>query len=202
MNLTNKHKDFENESRQLFVGDTILSVTYGEVKYFSDEFDNLNELKPFYKTKYSDIDSLDHSIYFRTNKKNICVFWDDTFFQYGLKSTEIECIEKINEFEQKWNVSENENWINVIGQNITDFEIIWEKIETINSENSNFTIYPQTFLIQLENGETIILSASEFKNSDENEIYPISDNIVVTTNLELAKRLKIINREINIKNKV
>ena len=193
MNLTDIHINFENESRQLFVGETILSVTYGEVKYFSEEFENLDELKPFYKTKYPEIDSLDHSIYFKTNKRNICTLWDNTFFSYGLKSFQIECIEKSNEFEQKWNVSENENWINIIGQKIIDFKIIWEKIETINNENSNFTIYPQTFLIHLDNEEIIILSASEFKDSDENEIYPISDNIVVTTNIELAKRLKIIN---------
>ena len=46
MNLTDIHINFENESRQLFVGETILSVTYGEVKYFSEEFENLDELKP------------------------------------------------------------------------------------------------------------------------------------------------------------
>ena len=44
----------------------------------------------------------------------------------------------------------------------------------------------------MENGNTIILSAAQFKNDKEDTIYPMSDNLLVTTNLDLARKLKII----------
>ncbi len=66
MTLTNKHINYENDCRQMFVGQTIRSVIYGELKYFADENgNNINPL-PYYKSKYADIDTLDHSVCFAT----------------------------------------------------------------------------------------------------------------------------------------
>jgi hypothetical protein len=194
MKLTDKHITYEKDCRQMFVGQTIRAVIYGELKYFADEDGNNINPEPYYKTKYSDIDTLDHSIYFKTDNKTVYVFWDNTFICYGLQSKLLDLTEKTNDFEQKWYVSTDIKWLDFIGQIIVDFKIIWEKTWTSNLDGSNkvYTTYPQAFEIKTENGKTIILSASEFKRDEENEIYPLMDNLLVTTNIHLARQLKLI----------
>lgn len=194
MTLTDKHITYETGCRQMFVGQTIRAVIYGEVKYFADEDGKNNNVEPYYKTKYPDIDTLDHSIYFKTDNTTICIFWDNTFISYGLKSAQLHLTKSTNDYEQKWDVSEEPKWLDFIGQKIIDFRIIWEKTWSSNLEGTNktYTTYPQTFEINTENGKTIIVSASEFKRDEENEIYPLSDNLLVTTNSDLARQLMII----------
>lgn len=58
--------------------------------------------------------------------------------------------------------------------------------------NKKYFTYPQTFQLKMENGIIIILSASEFKRPEENKIYGMSDNLLVTTNFDLAKELNMI----------
>lgn len=194
MTLTDKHITYENDCRQMFVGRTILAVVYGEVKYYADEDGQNVNPEPSYKTKYPDIDTLDHSIYFKTDQQTIYVFWDNAFICYGLQSRRLDLTETTNDFEQKWDVSTDIKWLDLIGQNIVDFKIIWEETWTSNIDGSNkvYTTYPQTFEIRTENGKIIILSASEFKRDEENEIYPLMDNLLVTTNIDLARQLKLI----------
>ncbi|KFF04600.1 hypothetical protein [Flavobacterium reichenbachii] len=193
MTLTDKHIIYENDCRKMFVGQTILGIIYGEIKYYFEDI-NYNDTEPSYLTSYPDIDSLDHSVYFKTNNKTIYVFWDSTFFSYGLSSKEIDLIETPNDYEQKWDVSNEEKWITVIGQKIVDFKIEWEQVSTanMNGTNKKYYICPQTFTLKTENGTIIILSASEFKNSEQNTIFGMTDNLLVTTNTALAKQLKII----------
>lgn len=105
MTLTDKHITFEKDCRQIFVGQTIRAVIYEELKSFADEGGNDINPEPYYKTKYSDIDTLDHSIYFKTDNKTINVFWDNTFICYGLQSKQLHLTETTNDFEQKWDVS-------------------------------------------------------------------------------------------------
>jgi len=178
----------------MFVGQTIRAVIYGELKYFADENGNNINPEQFYKTKYPDIDTLDHSIYFKTDNNAIYIFWDNTFISYGLKSTQLDLTETTNDFEQKWDVSTDIKWLNFIGQKIVDFKINWEETWTSNLGGSNkvYTTYPQTFEIIMENGKAIILSAAEFNREEENEIYSLMDNILVTTNINLARQLKLI----------
>ena len=194
MKFTDKHTDFEDTCRQMFVGQVIRKVIYGELKYFSNEAgENINP-EPYYKTKHSDIDTLDHSIYFKTDNQTIYVYWDNTFVSYGLSSKLIEFNDRTNDYEQKWDVSDQAKWINVIGQKIVDFKIDWVESWTSDLDGSNKVtfIYPQAFLLTTDNSEKIIISASEFKRDNEDEIYGLTDNILVTTNLQLAKKLKLI----------
>ena len=187
MTLTDKHIVYENDCEKMFLGEKINGIIYGEINYHN--FEDVNIIvspEPFYKTKYADIDTLDYSIYFKTNNKTIYVFWDSTFFSYGLLSQEIDFNETINDYEQKWDVSNDEKWIKVIGSKIIDFKINWEKL--VDSD----IIYPQSFTLKTENSITIILSASEFKGSNEDYVYGMSDNLLVTTNADLAKELKMI----------
>lgn len=188
MKLT-EHIAFENDIRQMFIGQTICSVIYGEVKYYDENGDNINP-KPCYKTKYPDVDTLDHSIYFTMENTSIYIFWDNTFTCYGLKSKQIELTETTNDYEQKWNVSTENKWIDFIGQKITDFKIHWK--------GEDVKIYPQTFQITTENGKSVFITASELKDS-EDEYYSQMDNILVMTNSDLLKQLEEI-EERSIKN--
>ncbi|MFH6959989.1 hypothetical protein ACHRV1_21530 [Flavobacterium aquidurense] len=195
MTLSDKHIVYENDCRQMFIGETILGVIYGEINYYNlDEENIIISPEPFYKTKYSDIDSLDYSIYFKTNNKTIYVFWDSTFFSYGLLSEEIDLKEITNDYEQKWDVTNDGKWSKIIGEKIIDFKIIWEEVYTSNMDGTNrmYFLYPQIFQLKMENEMIIILSASEFKTPEQNEIYGMSDNLLVTTNFDLAKELKMI----------
>lgn len=194
MTLEEKHITYENECRQMFVGQKIRDVIYGELKYFQDEHGNNINPEPLYETKYSEIDTLDHSIYFKTDNKTIYIYWDSTFFNFGLKSDLIDFTEKTNNFEQKWNVSNDIKWKEIIGQLIIDFKIIWEKVYTLKLDGTNdyYTIYPQTFEFKTENDNIIILSAAELKDDNQNIAYHMSDNLLVTTNIDMALKLRII----------
>lgn len=189
MTLTDKHITYENNCRKMFVGQTIRAVIYGELKYFADEDGNNIHPEPYYKTKYSDIDTLDHSIYFKTDKQTIYVFWDNTFIGYGIQSKLVDFTETINDYEQKWDVSTAKKWLDFIGQKIIDFKIIWETICTSDLDGSNkiYTTYPQTFEIIVENGKSIYITASELK---DNEYYSQMDNLLVTTSFEILKKLE------------
>ncbi|MEY5048405.1 MAG: hypothetical protein RLZZ175_1764 [Bacteroidota bacterium] len=194
MKLTDLHSKFEINCRQMFLGNIITGVIYGELKYFKEEDEGGNATpEPCFKTIYQDIDSLDHSIYLKTNNKTIYIFWDNTFISYGLKSTLLDLTNNTNDFEQKWDVSNEVKWKSIIGQIIVDFKIIWEEFSTsyMNGFNIKTSFYPKTFIIKTEKGDTIILSAAELKR--ENELHFFSDNIIVTTNYDLAKAFKIIN---------
>ncbi|OYU97378.1 MAG: hypothetical protein CFE21_03550 [Bacteroidetes bacterium B1(2017)] len=193
MTLTNKHITYENKCRELFLEQTIRAVIYGELKYLAEEEGSTVRPEPSYHTKYPDIDTLDYSVYLKTDTKTIYIFWDNTFISYGLQSKLIDLKETTNEYEQKWDVSSEPKWTDIIGQKIIDFKIIWEKTWTSNLDGSNkmYTSSPQTFVVRTENGNTILLSASEFKR-DTDEILPLMDNLLVTTNLDLAKFLRIL----------
>lgn len=165
----------------MFVGQIIRGVIYGELKYFADEEGNNINPEPYYKTKYPDIDTLDYSIYFKTDDNTIYVFWDNTFACYGLLSKQLDLTETTNNYEQKWDVSSDSKWQTFIGQKIVDFKILWAEAIT--------SIYPQTFEIKTENGKSIFITASEFKDN-EDEYYSQMDNLLVTANYELLQRLE------------
>lgn len=180
----------------MFVGQVIRAVIYGELKYYADEDGNNINPKPSYKTKYVEIDTLDHSIYFKTEDKTMYVFWDNTFICYGLQSKQLNLTETTNDYEQKWDVSNDIKWHEFIGQKITDFKILWKETWTSNLDGSNkiYTTYPQTFEIIVENGKSIFVLASELKNN-EDEYYSQMDNLLVITNIDLLKELENIEQQ-------
>jgi hypothetical protein len=178
----------------MFVGQKIRGVIYGEVKYYADEDGNNINPKPYYETKFADIDTLDHSIYFKTDDKTIYVYWDNTFISYGLLSSQIDLDETTNTNEQKWDVSSDPKWADCIGNKIIEFKILWVETWTSELDGSNkvYTTYPQSFEIKTDKDKTIIISAAEFQRPNENEIYTLMDNLLVTTNVDLARQLKLI----------
>ena len=185
MTLNQEHKDFENFSLRL-VGQKIINVEYAELDYNESTI-------PYYPTKYKNLDSIDFSIFFHTDKNDLIeIYWDDTFFQYGIGI-------KINEKSdfsntKKWNVTQNELWKKFIGSEIVDVKITWEKVTTTQerSRYTDFFIYPQYLEIIFSNEKSIYISASQFSNHDDDVVFGMSDNLTVTDNEELARKVKMI----------
>ena len=117
MKLTQEHLDFEKFSRQL-IGLTILKFEYSEIIY------EPTNSKPYYSTQFTNLDTVDFSIFLHTDKNKLVeIYWDDKFFQFGIGI-------KINEPSDfsgniKWDVSSNDLWKQFIGTTISDIHITW-----------------------------------------------------------------------------
>ena len=187
MKLTQEHLDFEKLSRQL-IGLTVLKVEYSEIAY-----DQTNP-KPFYPTKFENLDTVDFSIFlYCNNDKLVEIYWDGQFFQYGIGI-------KINEPSNfsgdiKWNVSGNDLWKKFIGTYITDIYIAWETVMTREEKTikTEIFVYPQDIKITFSNDKNIFISAAGFLNQDDIEVYGMLDNLTVTDNQKLARKVKMIN---------
>ena len=187
MKLTKEHIDFQNFCRQL-IGLTILKVEYSEISY------EPRNPKPYYPTQFTNLDSVDFSIFLHTDKEKLVeIYWDGKFFQYGVGV-------KINEQSDfsghiKWDVSVNDLWKKFIGATISDIHITWETVST-REENTGKTesyVYPQDVRISFSNDKNIFISAAGFLDQDDKEVYGRLDNLTVTDNEELARQVKMIN---------
>lgn len=185
MELTQDHINFEKLSQQL-VGLTIINVEYSEIIYDS------SNPKPCFSTQFTNLDSVDFSIFFHTNEdKLIEIYWDDKFFQFGIGIK----VNSPSDFSGniKWNVSEYDLWKKFIGKVITGIDITWESVTVeTNTEKADKFVYPQDLKITFSNDENLFISASEFKNQDDKEVYGMSDNLIVTDNENLARQVKMI----------
>jgi hypothetical protein len=114
MNLTQEHLDFEIFCRKL-IGLTIINIEYCEIDYETK--------KTNYSTRFTNIDSIDFSIFLYTEKDKLEIYWDDQFFHYGIGVK----INQPSNFSRtkKWNVSNSELWSKFMGQTISDIKIGW-----------------------------------------------------------------------------
>lgn len=186
MKLFQKHKDFEMLCQQL-VGLNISKAEYSEINYKPDK------PEPNYLTNYSNIHSVDYSIFLHTqNHSFVEIFWSGEFFQFGIG---IKINEKSNFSETMlWDVSELDIWKNIIGQIISKIEIECEELSTKDESNKiieNF-VYPQNIKITFSNFNKIFISAAGFISQDDEQVFGMLDNLIVTDNEELAKKLNII----------
>jgi hypothetical protein len=193
MNLGIEHIDFEKARRGMFVGCVIRKVIYGEARLSCDE-EELPRVEPTYKTKYADVDTLDYSIYFETDKWTIYVYWDNSFLPYGLSSQIIGLTEETNTYEQRWDVSKEPKWKDIIGHEIVDLKIDWQEGGRWDPAKGNYASdsYPQSFQLILANNSRVVLCASEIVAGSEDKVDRLTDNILVTTNLMLAKELNLV----------
>ncbi len=153
MLLTKEHIAFEIFCKQL-IGLTITKVEYSEIDT------KPKNPKPYYPTQFQNLHSVDFSIFLYTTKnKSIEIYWDGKFYQYGIGI-------KLNEQSDfpdfiKWDVSENELWKTIIGKTISDLQITWETVTTIEAKTMKAIafIYPQYIKITFANGKNIFISA-------------------------------------------
>ena len=186
MNLTQKHKDFEIFCQQL-VGLNIVKVEYSEINY------NPIKPEPYYLTNYSNVHSIDYSIFLHTQNNSLVeIFWSSEFFQFGIG---LKINEKSNFSETLiWEVSELDIWKNIFGQIISNIEIEWDEVSIKDESNKiieNF-VYPQNINITFSSSKMIFVSAAGFITQDNTQVLSALDNLIVTDNKELAKKLNII----------
>ncbi len=187
MKLTKDHIDFENRCRSI-IGLTLVKVEYTELQY------EPTNPKPCYTTRFTNLDTVDFSIYFHTKTGSIIEFyWDGQFFQFGL-GVKINQSSDFHEY-QKWNVSNSDLLRKFINTQIVDVMLTWETVTTSDgwfSKSESFT-YPQDVKISFSNKQNIFISASGFLNDKDNEVYGMLDNLTVTDNETLARQVKMIN---------
>ena len=185
MTLNQEHIDFESNLKKI-IGLTLHEVEYLEINY------QLDIPKPFYKTRFDEIDTVDFSIIFHTNKDKIEFFWDGQFYQYGIGVNFNAVSETATG--KKWNVSEEDLWKKFIGQIITDIKLTWEEVRTREEKSgqSDKLIYPQDFRIYFSNNKSIFISAAGFLNEEDPEVMGFLDNLTVTDNESLARQVKMI----------
>ena len=186
MTFDTEHIEYEKYCQQL-VGLTIVSVEYDEVVYSE------TDPKPYYKTKFVNLDTVDISITFKTaDNQTIEIYWDGRFYQFGIGV-------KLNEKSdflgfQKWNVSNTDLWSKFIGTTITHLELNWETVTTTEqiSRKTETFVYPQDIKLTFSNSDNIFISAAGFLNENDAEVYGMLDNLTVTDNENLAKQVKMI----------
>jgi len=185
MRLSEKQLEFESYSRQI-IGLRLSLVEYYEVNYKPDDPQPLN------KTKFTEIDTVDYSIILHCDNNRIEITWDGQFYQYGIGI-------KVNEkpvFDnyQSWNVSQSENWRDLIGEKIIDLKFTWEIVRTLgkNSGEKEEFIYPQHLTLLFSNNKKIFVSAAGFLKPEDNEVYGLLDNLTVTNNEHIARKVKMI----------
>ncbi len=185
MNFTQKHTDFEKKAQKI-IGLTLLGVEYLEINY------SPKNPKPYYETKYDEIDTIDFSLILNTNKQNIELNWDGEFHEYGIginfkeiKDTNDRC---------KWNVSQRKIWKDFIGKAIIDVKLKWDEIKSIHQKTGkiDYYIYPQDMRIDFNNGKSIFVSAAGFLNEEDNTVMGMLDNLVISNNESLARKVKMI----------
>lgn len=186
MKLSTAHLNFENNTRQL-LGLTISRVEYSEIDY------NDTTPTPYYSTHYRDIDTVDFSIFlYCDNNAAVEIYWDDEFFQFGIGIK----IDQPSDFTvtKKWDVTNNSLWKSFIGEKIIDVKIGWETATTIDEKEhkTEHFIYPQDLTITFSNHKNIFVSAAGFLHEKASEVYGMLDNLTVTHNEELAKKVKMI----------
>ena len=182
------HNNFESKCRQI-IGCTVKKVQYAEIDYYPDN------PEPCYKSKYSEIDTVDFSVsLFTSDNGKIEAFWDDEFYSYGVGI-------KINEKSvfndnRKWDVSIDPMWQKCIGQQIIDLNIYWDEtwIETHQTGIRNYYTYPLALGFVFTNKNKVIISAGEFNSTNYETAYTGMDNLLVTANEKLALTTKMISQ--------
>jgi hypothetical protein len=94
-----------------------------------------------------------------------------------------------------WNLTDNKLWRDFLGKEITETKLNWETVTTTeqNSRKTESWTYPQDIILTFINDRKIFISASGFLNETDNEVFGMLDNLTVTDNEELARKVKMIN---------
>jgi hypothetical protein len=186
MELTREQLEFETRCKKV-IGLSITKVEYSELNY------KPANPQPYYNTRFSNLDSIDFAIHFKTTTgESIEIYWDDKFFSFGI-GIKINENFNVSDF-AKWDVSKDRIWRKFIGTKIIDIKIYWEIVTTkdIESNKTECISYPQYTKITFSNNKSIFVSAAGFLNKDDLEVYGMLDNLTVTDDEYLARQTKMI----------
>lgn len=166
-------------------------MSLNDVEYLEINYESENP-QPNYKTGFGEIDTVDFSIIFHTDRSKVEFYWDGQFYQFGIGVRFDEADEVATG--QKWNVSKTTLWEKFIGEKITHVQLSWEEITSHwdNPSKSQKHIYPQYITIHFGMSKSIFISAAGFFNEGDKEVRGFSDNLIVTDNESLARKVKMI----------
>lgn len=172
--------EFEKTCQRL-VGLELQRVVYEELAY--DQHANISPAQPYYITHFPQVHSLDYSVWlYSTQQDKVELTWGNSFVSYGIEV-------KINQLpsttnSQKWEVSTDKLWQNLIGLTIQKAYIHWDKLGQ--------EVYPQTLVLEFANQQTILISAAQFLDETSQKVYGFSDNLIVTNDMVLAKTIGLL----------
>lgn len=191
MKLSKEQINYQNKCRSMLVGKTVCSIIYGQANIRENEAAAHDDAEPDFRTDHLDIDSLDGFLYLKTEKKAYRFCWIVSYLDYGVQIDEIGLSKIANEDEDQWDVSSEDKWKPLVNQKITDIVIRWDKSWSTNllSAKPFEIVFPHTYLLTIENGKNIAIIASIY---DDGDTKPFVDRLIITTNIPLAKELKLL----------
>ena len=188
MKLYNSVEDF-NKALNTLIGQKILNVEYIGLNY-SDEYENT------YLTHIDNVHTMDLAILIYTENNVYEITWDSSFFQYGIGVEIHNNTGFKSESEIKWNVSNDTFWKNYLEKTIIGFRVMWDTInqmEIMTKKIEKVYTYPQTCRIFFkEIDDEIIVSVAEFYSDKEDKIIGFKDHLIVTNDVEIARKIKIL----------
>lgn len=178
MDVAKKIEDeYIDRINSTFVGREIVKIFYEEINY---------SINSTCWEHSKNIHSIDMNVIFQLDNGNLLqIKWDNEFGCYGIGFEELTEI-KLKDGFKIINVTENENWINKINQEICSVEVNWETIHSreyqpfltvyIPKLKKKITRLPMTWKIKIQE-EYIWISAIEIKESKN--IYYTADHLSV-----------------------
>ena len=184
--LYSRMDELEAQASRLF-GERIVGVDYTELKY--------EGATPKYFTRFPEIHSIDFSIGLVTSSGlRFELGWDGSFYQYGLSVVEASASSLSKG--RTWNLTDSDLWKSALGSSITNVHLVWEDIVVKGPkwfQKSKYR-YPQDLVLTFENRARIAVSAAEFLNESDEEVFGMMDNLLVTNDLVLAENVGILRK--------
>lgn len=181
--LSEEHLAFAERIRGLLVGATLQSVGYQGLEFPSDG--TLSDaLAKDCETVYSEIDRLDHSLILRTDRGSLYVTWDGTFYPYGLN---VLTDDPTTAYSATLEASTKPIWADLLGSPIDVVELEWDELTVTSLETSATKSYLIPIWMRFLVKNTWVFVGAADLLRDDRVATMFMDNLLVTTNTELAK---------------
>ena len=182
------HTSEQQTYQELYSGlinSELISVEYYEIAY------EPTNPTPYFRTNFERIHSIDYSLVLTTSNGRFELCWDDEFHQFGIGINSYSN-SRFSNF-QCWDVSNEVFWAELLGCQIISTQIDWDEVTTQHSDGTKeLNIYPQSIRILFSNKRTIFISAADFLNESDPVVMGMMDNLTVTDDEKLARKVKMI----------
>jgi len=170
-------ENYDNKLK-ILIGKTISKVRYFEINDGEPAWDKI------------EFHSIDYGVELITSDNQSFYFiWDKQFTAYDLKfqigSIRTE-FSKEDDSAFEFNVSDNEKWIELIGQKIIGIKSNWSFFRSSRMKKKNF--YPQDVEIKFANKNSIYISAMEISRE---KTMTMKDHITLVFDENTAKKYNI-----------
>ncbi len=179
--MTEKEKKYYDRIKSNLIGQKIIEVFYEELDY---------ETELEYWEHSNEIHSVDMNVIFQfKNGQIIQIKWDNEFYCYGIGFENLKEITKRDGM-KTIKVTENPNWKNLIGKEISRINILWDISEGVTTEycgnriiksEKKVTKLPQSWEFEFENSK-LWISALEIKDIETESFWADHLSLFFTNN--------------------